>query len=62
MSRVFADGPGDRGSIPGRVILMTLKTIVDSALLSIKHYKIRIIGKVEQSGEWSSAHPYTSVW
>ena len=34
MSRVFANGPGDRGSIPGRVIPKTLKMVLDATLLS----------------------------
>ena len=33
MSRVFANGPGDRGSIPGRVILKTQKMVLNTALL-----------------------------
>ena len=61
MSRVFANDPGDRGSIPGRVIPKTPKMVLDAALLSIQIYKVRIKGKVEQSREWSSALPYTSV-
>ena len=62
MSRVFANGPGDRGSIPGRVIPKTKKKVLDAALLNTKHYKVRIKSKVEHSREWSSALPYTSVW
>ena len=54
MSRVFTDGPGDRGSIAGRVIPKTQKMVIDATLLSIQHYKVRIKGKVEQSREWSS--------
>ena len=54
MSRVFANGPGDRGSIPGRVIPKTLKMVLDVALLNSQHYKVRMKGKVEQSREWSS--------
>ena len=50
MSSVPANGPGDRGSFPGRVI--------DAALLNTLHYKVRIKGKVEQR---SNAFPYTSV-
>ena len=42
MSRVFANGSGDQGSIPGRVIP---KLILDAALLSTQHYKVRIKGK-----------------
>ena len=30
MSREFANGPGDRGSIPGRIILKTQKKILDA--------------------------------
>ena len=61
MSRVFADGLGDWGSIPGRVIPKTQKMVLDSALLSTQYSKVRIMGKVEQSREWSSTLPYTSV-
>ena len=59
ISRVFSNGPGDRGSIPGRVILKTKKVVLDAALLSTQHYKIAIKGKVEKSRERSSALPYT---
>ena len=59
---VFNNGAGDRGSIPGRVIPRTQKMVLDAALLSTQHYKVRINGKVEQSRERSSALPYTSVW
>ena len=55
MSRVFANGPGDWGSIPGRVIPKTQKIILDAALLNTQHFKVKINGKVEQSRERSSA-------
>ena len=61
MSRVFANGPGDQGSIPGRVISKTQKMIPDAALLNTHHYRVHIKGKVEQSREWSSALSYTLV-
>ena len=61
MSRVFTNGPVDRGSVPGQVIPKTQKMVLDAALLNIQHYIVRIKGKVEQSREWSSAFPYTSV-
>ena len=61
MCRVFANGPGDRDSILGRVIPKTQKMVLDAVLLNTQHYKVRIKGKVEQSREWSSALPYTSV-
>ena len=51
MSRVFVNGPGDQGSIPGRVIPKTQKMVLDTALLNTKQYKVRIKGKVEQSRE-----------
>ena len=46
MSRVFANGPGDQGSIPGWVILKTQKMVLDTALLNTQHYKLGIKGKV----------------
>ena len=61
MSRVFANGMGDRGSILHRVIPKTQKMVLDTALLNTQHYKVRIKGKVEQSRERSSALPYTSL-
>ena len=57
MSRVFANGQGDRGSVPGQVIPKTHKMVIDAALLSTQHYKVRIKGKVEQSKELSSVPP-----
>ena len=59
--RVFANGPGDLGSIPSRVIPKTLKMVLDTTLLNTQHYKVRFKGKVEQSWEWSSALPYSLV-
>ena len=57
MGRVFTNDPGDLGSIPGRVILKTLKMVLDTSLLNTQQYKIHIEGKVEQSRERSSALP-----
>ena len=62
MSRVFTNSQGDWGSVPGWVIPKIQKMVLDAALLSTQHYKVSILGKVEQSREWSSAFPYTSVW
>ena len=55
--RVFANGPGDLGSIPGRVIPKTLKwnLIPPCLTLSIIRYGSRV--KWRQSWEWSSALP-----
>ena len=61
MVRVFASGPRDLGSIPGRVIPKTQKMVLDATLLNTQHYKVRIKGKEEQSRERSSALPYTLV-
>ena len=58
--RVFANGPGDLGSIPRRVIPKTQKMVLDAPLLNTQHYKVRIKGKVEQSWE-GVAPPYTLV-
>ena len=61
MSRVFTNGPGDLSSIPGCVILKTLKMVFDTSLLNTQQYKVRIKGKVEQFRERSSTLPYISV-
>ena len=55
--RVFANGPGDLGSIPGRVIPKTQKMVLDTSLLSTQHYKVRIKGKVEQSRKGVAPSP-----
>ena len=57
----FFAGPGDLGSISGRVLPKTLKIVLDTSLLNTQQYKLRIKGKVEQSRERSSAFSYTSV-
>ena len=60
MVRVFANGLGDRGSIPGWVIPKTKKKMVlDASLLNTQDYEVQIKGKVEQSREKSSTLPYT---
>ena len=61
MSCVF-NGPGDCSSISGLVIPKIQKMVSDAALLNTQHYKVRIKGKVEESREWSSALPNTSMW
>ena len=61
MVGVFANGPGDLGSIPGWVIPKIKKMVLDAALLNTPHYKVRIKGKVDQSREMSSTLTYTSV-
>ena len=61
MGRVFANGSGDLDSISGHVIPKTLKMVLDTSLLNVRQYKVRIKGKVEQSRESSSALPYSSV-
>ena len=55
--RVFANGPGDLGSIPGRVIPKIFKMVLDTSLLYTQQYKVPIKGKVEQSRDWSSDLP-----
>ena len=61
VGRVFANGLGDLGSIPGRVIPNTFKMVLDTSLLNTQQYKVSMEGKVEQSRERSGALPYTSV-
>ena len=41
LSRVFANGLGDRGSIPGQVIPKTQEMVLDTSLLNTQYYKAR---------------------
>ena len=61
MVRVFANGPGDRSSVLGRVIPKTQKMVLDATLLNTQQYKVRIKGKVEQLRKRSNAPTYTFV-
>ena len=61
MVRVFANGPGELGSIPGRVIPKTLKMVLDVFWLNTQRYKVGINGKVEKSRKKSCTLPYTLV-
>ena len=46
VGRVFANGPGDLGSIPSRIIPKTFKMVLDTSLFNTQQYKVRIEGKV----------------
>ena len=61
VGRVFTNGLGDLGSIPGCIIPKTLKMVLDTSLLNIQQYKVHIKGKVEQSRERSSTLPNISL-
>ncbi len=60
IGRVFTNGLGDRGSVPGRGIQKTQKILLDF-LLNIQHYKLWIKGKVDQPMESCSPFSYTLV-
>ena len=61
MVRVFANGQGNLGSIPGRVVPKTQKMVLEVCLLNTQLYKVGIKCKVKQSRERSSSLPYTAV-
>ena len=61
MDRVFANGPEDLGSIPGRAIPKFFKNGTWCLFLNTQQYMVRIEGKVEQSRKKSNALPYTSM-
>ena len=61
MGWVFTNGPGDRGSIIGRIIPKTQKMVLDALLLNIQHYKVRIKDNLSNPEERNSALPYTSL-
>ena len=43
MSRVFANGSGDRGSIPISSHTKDSKMVLDTSLLNTQHYKVRTV-------------------
>ena len=45
---VFANGPGDLGSITGRVIPKTPKMVLGASLLNSQYYKVRIKVKLSK--------------
>ena len=61
VGRVITNDPGDLGPILGHVIPKTFKMVLDTSLLNIQQYKVHMKGKVEQSRERSSTHPYILV-
>ncbi len=56
--RVFANGPGGLGSIPGRVIPKTQKMVLDASLLNTQHYTVWI--KDSNPGKWVTPSP--TLW
>ena len=56
MVRVFSNGPGDLGSIPGRAIPKTLEMVLDASLLKTQHYKVRVKCRNPGKGVVSSLH------
>ena len=57
MCRVFANGPGDQGSISCRVIRKIQKMVLDASLLKTQHYKVRIKWSNPRNGVAPSATP-----
>ena len=51
MVRVFANDPGNLGSIPDQVTPKTQKMVLDASLLNTQHYKVRIKGKWTNLGK-----------
>ena len=48
---MFANDPGDRGSIPGQVISETQKMALDATLLNIQDYQVCIKVKWSNPGK-----------
>ena len=48
--KVLAYGPGDLGSISGRIIPKTLKMVLDTSLHNTQKYKVRIISRTLVGG------------
>ena len=57
MSWLFANGPGDQGSIPALVLPKAQKMVLDATLLYAQHYTVSIKGKGGQSREGIAPSP-----
>ena len=55
------NGLVDRGSIPGQVISMAQKMVLDASLLNTQHYKVMIKGKWSYLGKGVVPSPTLSV-
>ena len=53
----FDNGPGDLGSILGRIIPKTLKIVLDTSLLNTQQYKVRIRLKWSNPGKGLAPSP-----
>ena len=66
MSRVFANGPGDQGSTPGRFLPKTQKMVFDAALIRSQHYRVKWRnpgnGEAPSLTPWCSSYWKGSFW
>ena len=60
MCRVFTNGQGDLGSIPGRVIPKTLKIVLDTSSLNTQQYKVH--SRVKWSNPGKRVAPSPTPW
>ena len=58
---VFANGPGDRDSIPGWVMPKTQKVVLDASLINTQHYKVQIKSKWSYTGKGERLLQYLGV-
>ena len=61
MVRMFANGPGNRDSVPARVMPKTQKRILDASFLSNQYYKVLIKSKCSNPGKAEAHFPPTVV-
>ena len=54
---MFANGPGDWGSVSGWVIPKIKKMVLDASLLNTQHYKVQIKDKWSNPGKGVAACP-----
>ena len=62
MGSVFANGAGDLGSIPGRVIPKIQKMVLGASLLNTQHYKVWIKWSNPEKGVAPSPTPWCSSY
>ena len=61
MGKVFANVPGDQGSIPDRVIPKTQKIVLNDTFLNTKHHKVWIKSMWKNPGKGVVPSPTPNV-
>ena len=58
---MFANGPGDLDSNPGRVLPKTQKMVLDASLVNTQRYKVGVVA-IEKGALGSPSTKFANLW